>query len=150
MTAMQKTKRILLIALLMILAPHITANAQDKPLFPQPLFSDYTMDQQLDADMLAAAEAGANVAAKPITNSAIDDEMRREMRKVARYLQLYGIRNGARFPGFQNDEMEAARVQLTQLVPNNPYSFNSQVFAEPWSEDQGSQQLDRIRLQMNQ
>jgi hypothetical protein len=147
--SMQLISKTFFTVVLIISVCHRTANAQEVPLFPQPLFSDSPMSQQLDADMRSRQVVTANPVVKPVTNSAVDDEMRRQMRNVSRYLQLYGIRNGGRFPGFQNDEMQAARVQLTELVPNNPYSFNSQVFAEPWSEDQAAQHVGRIRLQMD-
>jgi hypothetical protein len=126
------------------LISHVPAAAQERPLFPQPLFPDFSMDAGVQG---ATGSPAVVVPVATRTAADVDNEMRRQMRSVARYLELYGIRNGSRFPGFQDEEMQAARVQLMELVPNNPYG--SSPWGEQWSEQQDSQEIDRIRLQMN-
>jgi hypothetical protein len=96
----------------------------DKPLFSDPLFSTDDVGAELNADVrpkAAPADPRTSVDRK-IQLSQIDQEMRQQIRRVAGYLQNYQIRN-FRFPGFQNDEMYAAQVQLNELVPNNPYAY---------------------------
>lgn len=94
-------------------------------LFAGDLFSKDDMATSLDAQIASTVKkepkvdpAAQQVAA--IQNQQVVEEMRSQMMRVARWLEVYGIRN-TRFPGFQNDEMYAAQVQLTELVPNNPY-----------------------------
>jgi|GEM_PF-6816027 len=109
-----------------------TSSSSAKPLFDTDnlfsgdLFSKDGMTSALDAQVAAATvkkepqvDPGAQQLAA-IQNQQVVEEMRSQMMRVARWLELYGIRN-TRFPGFQNDEMYAAQVQLTELVPNNPY-----------------------------
>lgn len=145
-----------ILAILLVLSISAAQAAEeDDPLFPQPLFSN-------DAE-----QTPIHVQSDSARDKAVQSEMRRQMRAVARYLQLYGIRNGSRFPGLQNDETNAARVQLTELVPNNPYGFattfsamaygglpvaeqtGSPLWGDQWTQELAAQQLDRIRLEMD-
>jgi hypothetical protein len=109
------------------------------PLFPDPLFSNESMQTRLDNDTkkMTTANASFNASSNPsasaammdtkISDSQVDDEMRRQMKAVSKYLYRYCLRNGSRFPGPSQDGsldiMWAAQAQLAELVPNNPYSY---------------------------
>jgi hypothetical protein len=104
----------------------------EKPLFDQPLWSNDSLKQRLSSDVAPPAPSNNNINSgightidTKIANSQIDDEMRRQMRAVARWLYNYNLRNGSRFPGPAGnmDIMYAAQTQLTELVPNNPYAY---------------------------
>lgn len=148
----------------------------DTPLFPTPLFSDDAMATRLDNDIKAANQHNSPTANTQVSldyeariaDAQVDDEMRRQMRDVARYLLRYGVRNGSRFPANQNDEMWALKAQLIELVPNNPYNagateayswgmparYNNNgspatgaaVWGDPYREQLQAMQSDRIRL----
>ncbi|HEY9792913.1 MAG TPA: hypothetical protein V6D22_21105 [Candidatus Obscuribacterales bacterium] len=161
------------------------AKFDDRPLFPEPLFPDDDMKtddmrSELDNDikqMQAPAkkvsiDSGAS-SSNAISNSAVDDEMRRQMRSVAHWLYRYCLRNGSRFPGpgTSNDIMWAAQTQLTELVPNNPYNYGptqnmnwgipatfnpngsfaagSPVWNDQYQEGLAANQYNRVQLQLD-
>jgi hypothetical protein len=166
-----------------------STNSWDKPLFPEPLFPDplFSDDSikdrlsndtdQMQKDMIASkqpAQQQPSMVDQKIGQSEIDSEMRRQMRAVARYLYQYSLRNQSRFPGPDNgemDEMYAVQVQLTELVPNNPYNYRptetinwgipaaynpngspatgSPVWGDQYTEHLQAQNNNRIQLQFN-
>ena len=111
----------------------------EKPLFPEPLFSDQpmfstdSMATQLDADIQHVQEQRKApppqkpTVASQINTSEVDQEMRRQVRAVARLLYNYSLRNHSYFPSAVNsmDEMYAMQVQCEELVPNNPYNYGA-------------------------
>lgn len=98
---------------------------QDKPLFSGPLFGD--TDTVISKPLPSPEQNSASKIDNRYRVDQRDQQMRGQMQQVAQWLTTYGIRNGSRFPGYVNDEMYAAQVQLSELVPVNPYNPGSTI-----------------------
>ncbi len=154
----------------------------NKPLFDdhlfedqnEPLFSKRTESQPNPQAAAATAEAAAvQKVQNKIDASFQDNEMRNQMKSCFEWMNTYLIRNGSRFPGvLQNDILWSAKIQLTELVPNNPYNWGnvqqsgemgmpaylnpdgtpqtgSPVWQNYWQEHLVSDQMNRINLVFN-
>lgn len=163
----------------------------DKPLFDKPLFDDNK--SIFDSEPGAAKQSGKGgdydvSSGQPsdvqkhiddrLNSSYQDQRMRDQINQVAQWLSSYGIRNQGLFPGVYGDRQQAAQVQLTELVPDNPYADdsgavsglqgldtptqglsstlpgNAQTGGPVWSDNynnsfNGAQLMDRVRLSMN-
>lgn len=108
--------------------PFFSDEQPDKPLFDsqtRPLFSGPLLDEPETIISSPKAPPDKDGAGKIDARYRVDQRdqgMRNQMQEVAQWLTMYGIRNGSRFPGLVNDEMYAAQVQLSELVPTNPYN----------------------------
>lgn len=100
-------------------------------LFPddksKPMFNDFNVDTPAT---ISSKSKDPEVAKKELKEviSRDDEQMRREMQKVASWLQEYCMRNLNRFPGVYGSSGtigRAAEVQLTELVGPNPYANTS-------------------------
>lgn len=124
------------IALTTLLLQVSSAKAQDS-LFSENLFNDGKGRPFADFDLPEAAVSKAQASSesnKKLKQEMLEhgnDEMRRQMMKVAQWLQEFSLRNQYRFPGTYGSSgsiERAASVQLTELVgKSNPYSALSAV-----------------------
>jgi hypothetical protein len=149
---------------------------RDKPLFSDPLFSEATslmpdMSISTNTNVQRNVDSTTHVR-NQIRDEQLDQEMRNQMTAVSNWLQRYIIRNRNEFPGFTNDNGYAAQVQLTELVPNNPYAggytqvmgshgiasqYNpngswatgAPVWGDQWTEHLQAQQNNRIQLSID-
>lgn len=136
----------------------------------EPLFSTTTAKPNPQAALEKSEEAAAAKMQAKMDQGFQDNEMRNQMKSEFNWMNNYLIRNGSRFPGvLQNDILWAAKIQMTELVPNNPYNWGaveqsgemgmpaytnpdgtwqtgSPVWQNYWQEHLVSDQMNRINL----
>jgi hypothetical protein len=116
--------------------PFSSSLYKEKDLYPDFNLDESTINKSntnaaADAASAAAAASAArqrNEAAKRAYREMIshdDEQMHRQMQRVAAWLQQFSLRNQNRFPGVYGSSgtlERAAEVQLTELVGANPYA----------------------------
>jgi hypothetical protein len=112
----------------------------NKPLFNEPLFADEgntkqgnepaaqspannTIDMKMENAVIdRKIEEASRRAEQKLQESRANQILEGQIDKVCSWLQQYAMMTYHTFPGYVSDEMHQAQIQLTELVPNNPYN----------------------------